>query len=183
MARLSLVLAQGDLSRWGAEAIGNAANAALVGGGGVDGALHAAAGPSVMAELDALRSRLGIARGAPVIEPGDVVATGAGRLAARHLLHAVGPIWQGGDRGEAEVLARAWRGCLDLAHELGCQSLAMPAVSTGVYGYPVAEAAAVALTTVAAWSRPQPGLRTVTVVLHTEADLAVWRAAQEELEG
>ncbi len=137
--RLQLVI--GDITVEDVDAIANAANAALRGGGGVDGAIHEAAGPELMAEL---RSRY--PDGTPT---GSAVATGGHRLPARWVLHAVGPVWRGGDSQEEELLRNAYRSCLALADELGARSLAFPAISLGIYGYPIEEGARVALDVVA----------------------------------
>ena len=133
-------LAVGDITRERVDAIANAANTALRGGGGVDGAIHAAAGPGLLAEL-----RRRYPDGTPT---GTAVDTAAHRLPARWILHAVGPIWRGGDHGEAELLAGAYRSCLRLAEELGAVSLAFPAISLGIYGFPIDEGARLALRTV-----------------------------------
>lgn len=130
-------LVQGDITTIAADAIVNAANTGLRGGGGVDGAIHRAGGPSIMAEC----RRLG---GCPT---GDARATGAGHLPARHVIHAVGPVWHGGGAGEGQLLASAYRRSVEVASQLGCQSVAFPAISTGVYGYPLGEAAEIAVTT------------------------------------
>lgn len=133
----SLALALGDITTVGADAIVNAANSALAGGGGVDGAIHRAGGPEVMAELR--RDHPG---GTPA---GTAVVTTAGRLPARWIVHAVGPVWRGGDNDEARLLASAYRSALELATGAGARTVALPAISAGIYGYPLDEAARIGL--------------------------------------
>lgn len=132
-----LELTQGDITRQVIDAIVNAANSALAGGGGVDGALHRAAGPLLMEQ-----TRTRYPQGCPT---GSAVVTDAGRLSARFVFHAVGPVWRGGTQGEPPLLAGAFRRCLELAREHQCAGIAFPAISTGVYGYPKDLAAEVAL--------------------------------------
>jgi len=127
-------LEQGDITAVAADAIVNAANATLLGGGGVDGAIHDAGGPAILAEC----RRLG------GCEPGQAKATTAGRLSARYVIHTVGPVWRGGADREDELLAACHRNSLALAVSLGCRTLAFPAISTGAFGFPVARAARVA---------------------------------------
>lgn len=132
-------LVEGDITRIPADAIANAANSALAGGGGVDGAIHRAGGPEIMRELDEIRPRVGR------VPAGQAVATGAGRLPAKYVFHAVGPVYRGGRHGEAAALASCYRMCLEMAEERGCRTISFPAISTGVYGYPAEEAARVAI--------------------------------------
>lgn len=132
-----IVLQEGDITRVAADAIVNAANSALAGGGGVDGAIHRAGGAAIMRELDAIRSQTG------GCATGSAVATGAGNLPARYVFHAVGPVYRGRG-GEAELLASCYRTCLQMAEERGVRSIAFPSISTGVYGYPLEEAARIA---------------------------------------
>lgn len=139
-AECRLELVQGDITRQEIDAIANAANSRLAGGGGVDGAIHKAAGPELMTEL-----RRRFPEGCPT---GSAVPTGAGNLRAKQVFHAVGPVWRGGGAGESDLLAGAYRRCLELAVEHHCASIAFPAISTGIYGYPTDLAAETALTTV-----------------------------------
>jgi O-acetyl-ADP-ribose deacetylase (regulator of RNase III) len=165
-------LIRGDITCVEADAIVNAANPSLLGGGGVDGAIHRAAGPALRQEC----ARVG---GCP---PGEARITGAGRLPVRYVIHAVGPIWRGGHAGEAEVLANAYRSALALADAHEVRRLAFPSLSTGAYGYPEGEAARVALRTVRDYLRDTPtGLREVTFVLFSPGTLANYAAALAEL--
>ena len=133
-----LTLMEGDITRVAADAIVNAANSALAGGGGVDGVIHRAGGPSIMRELDAIRTQAG---GCP---------TTAGNLPAKYVFHAVGPVYRDGRHGEPELLASCYRTCLELAEEREAAIISFPAISTGIYGYPLGEAAAIALREVTA---------------------------------
>jgi O-acetyl-ADP-ribose deacetylase len=134
-----LRLVTGDITLVAADVIVNAANSALAGGGGVDGAIHRAGGPSIMEELHKIRRQIG------TCPAGSAVATGAGALPARWVFHAVGPIYRGGGHGEAEAFASCYRTCLQMAQEREAGSISFPSISTGAYGYPVAEAAQIAL--------------------------------------
>jgi O-acetyl-ADP-ribose deacetylase len=137
-----LRLVVGDITKIPAAAIVNAANSGLRGGGGVDGAIHRAGGPAIMRELDGIRTKAG---GCPT---GSAVATGAGSLPAQFVFHAVGPIYRDGRQGEPEQLASCYNRCLDLAERHGARTISFPAISTGVYGYPLEEAAAIAIDTI-----------------------------------
>jgi len=135
-----LELDQGDITDQQVDAMVNAANSRLAGGGGVDGAIHRRGGPRIMEETDRRYPD-----GCPT---GSAVITGAGDLAAKYVIHAVGPVFSGGDKGEAALLASAYRKCLDLAREHNCQSIAFPSLSTGAYRYPFDQASRIALGTV-----------------------------------
>jgi O-acetyl-ADP-ribose deacetylase (regulator of RNase III) len=166
-----LELVQGDITTFAVDAIVNAANSGLRGGGGVDGAIHRAGGPAIMAEC----RRLG---GCPT---GDARATGAGNLPARHVIHAVGPVWSGGEAGEPEALASAYRRSVEVAGELGCRSMAFPAISTGIYGYPVERAADVALEAALEAAEASQQVRLLVFVLFSEEHLAAFEAARSRL--
>ena len=168
-ARMRVV--EGDITALDVDAIVNAANSRLAGGGGVDGAIHRAGGPEILAECRTLG-------GCPT---GEARATGAGRLAARHVIHAVGPIWQGGGAGEAELLASCHRRAVELAAELGCRSLSFPAISTGAYGYPPELAAPVALEAVQKELERRPSIEHVRFVLFSEPIARVYADALERL--
>jgi O-acetyl-ADP-ribose deacetylase (regulator of RNase III) len=165
-------LHQGDITVEEVEAIVNAANSALAGGGGVDGAIHRRGGPTIMAE-----TRRRYPDGCPT---GSAVITDAGRLKSRYVIHAVGPIWGGGSRGEAALLASAYRRCLELAAENDCQSIAFPSLSTGAYRYPVDQAARVAMQTVAAFLKDHQQPQLVRFVLFDAGTYAAYAAALEE---
>jgi len=167
-----LTLVRGDITEQRVDAIVNAANRALAGGGGVDGAIHRAGGSAIMAACDRIRAAQG---GCPT---GSAVVTTAGRLPAKAVIHTVGPVWRGGDGGEAELLASRYRECLRLAREGAFRSLAFPSISTGVYGYPVAGAAAVAIATInSVLADGADAFDEVRMVLFSQSDLEAYRRA------
>jgi len=171
-----LRLMTGDITRVPADAIVNAANAALAGGGGVDGAIHRAGGPEIMKELDVVRAKSG---GCPT---GSAVATTAGKLPARFVFHAVGPVYRDGRHGEADLLASCYRTCLRMVEERGLSTITFPSISTGAYGYPLEEAARVALGAVAEhMSRPQAQVREVIFVLFDQRTRDAYEEALTEL--
>jgi O-acetyl-ADP-ribose deacetylase len=168
-----VVLVQGDITAQRADAIVNAANSALRPGGGVDGAIQRAAGPRLLEEREKARKELG-----GLLPAGHAVATGAGLLPARWVIHAVGPVWTGGGSGEADVLASAYRSSLEVARSLDLSSLAFPSISTGIYGFPVDLAAGVALAAVKADLEAHPGcLREVRFVLYDGHTLQAFESA------
>lgn len=173
-----LQLLKGDITAIAVDAIVNAANAELAGGGGVDGAIYRAGGPEIMKELDRVRAEIGRC------EPGHAVATGAGKLPAKYVFHAVGPIYRGGGQGEAEALASCYRTCLDMAAERGAMSVSFPSISTGVYGYPIEEAAGIAVRTVSTWlhDHAEP-VRVVKLIQFSDHDHAVYRRHAQNLRG
>ena len=161
-----IVLVQGDITKQEVDAIVNAANSSLLGGGGVDGAIHRAGGPTILEEC----RRLG------GCETGDAKATTAGDLPARYVIHTVGPVWRGGDHGEEDLLASCHRRSLEVAAELGCRTVAFPAISTGAFGFPIERAAAIALTTTREELDRNTAIERVTLVLFSEDDLSVYRS-------
>jgi O-acetyl-ADP-ribose deacetylase (regulator of RNase III) len=172
-----IVLKRGDITCEKVDAIVNAANSGLLGGGGVDGAIHRAGGPTILAECRAIREKKG------PCATGHAVITGAGHLEADHVIHAVGPRWTGGEQNEARLLAGAYQASLRLAAESGAKTIAFPSISTGAYGFPVKQAAPIALRVCRDFARENPGLREIRFVLFSEADLRVYREALERLVG
>lgn len=160
----SLRAVHADITTLAVDAIVNAANTSLLGGGGVDGAIHRAAGPELLAECRALG-------GCPT---GEVRLTRGHRLPARYVIHAVGPVWQGGDRGEAVLLAACYRGALELAGRHRLASIAFPSISTGIYGYPIGAAAEIAVATVRAHAPDVAALQEVVFCCFSAGDLAVY---------
>ena len=168
IAGADLELVRGDITRQDTDAIVNAANTTLLGGGGVDGAIHRAGGTTILEEC----RRLG------GCATGDAKVTRGGRLAARFVIHAVGPVYRDGRHGEPELLARAYRRSLELAVEQGVRSVAFPSISTGAYRFPVSEAAPIALGTAAAFLVDHSGaLDCIRFVLFSDGDLAAYEKA------
>jgi O-acetyl-ADP-ribose deacetylase (regulator of RNase III) len=171
VGKSKLELVQGDITRQDTEAIVNAANSSLLGGGGVDGAIHRAGGPQILEEC----RKIG---GCP---PGEARITNGGRLKARYVIHTVGPIYYGGQSGESQTLANAYHNSLALASQHGIQSLAFPSISTGAYGYPIEKAAAIALRTVMEYLQAHREVELVRFVLFGQAAYDAYRKALEGL--
>jgi len=168
---MKIELVQGDITRQTTDAIVNAANTTLLGGGGVDGAIHRAGGPDILA---ACRKLGGCATGDAKLTPG-------GRLPARFVIHTVGPVYRDGRHGEPELLASAYHRSLEMAVGAQLRSVAFPSISTGAYGYPIAEAAPIALRTVRRFDREHPGvLDLIRFVLFSAPDLAVYQETLEK---
>jgi O-acetyl-ADP-ribose deacetylase (regulator of RNase III) len=173
---MTVRLVLGDITRYPVDAVVNAANSGLLGGGGVDGAIHRAGGPAILAECRTIRERDG------ECPTGHAVITGGGQLPARFVIHTVGPVWRGGSYGEAEQLASCYRSSLRLAMERRLDSVAFPSVSTGAYRYPVGQAAEVAMETVTAFlSAEAAAPREVRFVLFDSGTFDAYKNALDAL--
>ncbi len=173
-AKLSII--QGDITKQATEAIVNAANPSLMGGGGVDGAIHRAGGPAILEECKQTVSRQGR------LPTGKAVMTTGGNLKARFVIHTVGPIWHGGNKGEPELLASAYQESLKVAAENNLSSISFPSISTGAYGYPVAEAAKVAIRTVASFFKEGvTSIKEVVFVLFDSATFESYSSVLREI--
>jgi len=164
----SLEVIQGDITKLDVDAVVNAANSSLLGGGGVDGAIHRAGGPAILEECQQIRNRQGGCK------TGEAVITTGGNLKAKHVIHTVGPVWNGGSNREPELLERAYRNSLKLAVENSCATIAFPNISTGIYGYPKHEAATVAVNTVKAFLKTHSDLQ-VTFCCFDEENYAIYK--------
>jgi len=174
VGKTRLRLLQGDITQQETEAIVNAANSSLMGGGGVDGAIHRAGGPQILEECKEIVARQGR------LPTGEAVITGGGRLPARYVIHTVGPIWQDGQHGEPELLRNAYFNSLALAQKHGIRSLSFPSISTGAYRFPIDQAARIALTTVRDFLQEHE-FAEVRFVLFSEKDLRIYEEAWEEV--
>ena len=169
MANIEII--RGDITKQAVDAIVNAANCSLLGGGGVDGAIHRAAGPELLAECRALHG----------CETGKAKITKGYRLPAKHVIHTPGPVWHGGGRGEDELLASCYRSCLALAAENGCRTVDFPSISTGVYHFPLERAARIAVREIRAFLDAHPELERVRMVCFDERTQAAYEEALNEL--
>jgi len=165
-----ITLVKGDITDQETDAIVNAANSSLMGGGGVDGAIHRRGGPAILDECRRIRE-LRWPGGLPT---GEAVITNGGNLKARHVIHTVGPVYRGGEKGESELLTRAYRSSLRLALESGIRTISFPSISTGAYGFPIERASKIAIGTVLEFLRNNEGLQEVRFVLFSEGDLRVY---------
>jgi len=168
-----LRLEQGDITKQKVDAIVNAANTRLAGGGGVDGAIHRAGGPKIMEEC----RKIG---GCPT---GQAVITTGGNLPAKYVIHAVGPIYRGGKSGEAELLRSCYINSLKIADEKGLKTISFPSISTGAYGYPIKEASRIALSSVIEYLKGKTAIERVTFVLFSERDFNTYKDTLNELIG
>jgi O-acetyl-ADP-ribose deacetylase len=174
IARTTLRVLRGDITEQRVDALVNAANSTLLGGGGVDGAIHRGGGAAILEACREVR-RTQYPDGLPT---GQAVSTTAGELPARWVIHTVGPVWEGGGAGEAGLLASAYRSSLERAREVGARSVAFPSISTGAYGYPLEEAAPLALSTIVAYLLEHPGtFEEIRLVAFSAADFHVYRDA------
>lgn len=164
---MRITAVQADITRLQLDAIVNAANSSLLGGGGVDGAIHRAAGPDLVHECRLLGG----------CKTGEAKLTRGYRLPAKHIIHTVGPVWRGGANGEPELLASCYRRSLEVAVAAGVRSIAFPSISTGIYGYPIEHASRVAIDTVSAFLVDHPEIESVTFCCFSASDLAVYEQA------
>ena len=177
VGKATLQLVKGDITEMETDAIVNAANSRLMGGGGVDGAIHRRGGPQILEECKRIRATEW-PQGLPT---GKAVITGAGNLKTKHVIHTVGPVWRGGNRGEPELLAQAYQNSLRLAVAEGLKTVAFPSISTGAYGYPVEKACHIALNAVKEFLETEDNLGEVVFVLFSESALGVYADKAEEV--
>ena len=176
--KTKLSIIQGDITNQSTDAIVNAANPSLMGGGGVDGAIHRAGGPAILEECKQIVAKQGR------LPTGKAVITTGGNLKAKYVIHTVGPIWHGGSRNEAELLKSAYHECLKVAAENKLASISFPSISTGIYGYPVAEAAGIAINTVVSFLKEQAtSIKEVVFVLFDPQTYESYCSALQEITG
>ncbi len=174
IGKTKLSLIQGDITLQKTESIVNAANTSLLGGGGVDGAIHRAGGPKILEECKEIRAKQG---GCPT---GEAVITSGGNMITKHVIHTVGPVWSDGNRNEEQLLRNAYYNSLNLAKKNGIKSVSFPSISTGVYRFPIDKAARIALTTVTEFLQEYNFVE-VRFVLFSERDLQIYEDALEEI--
>jgi O-acetyl-ADP-ribose deacetylase (regulator of RNase III) len=172
MSEAKMEIVQGDITRMAVDAIVNAANTSLLGGGGVDGAIHRAAGPQLLEEC----------RGLGGCPTGEARITRGYDLPAKHVIHTVGPVWHGGDRGEEELLANCYRNSLRLAVDNGLETIAFPSISTGVYRFPIERACRIALHEVQEFLAKKTSVTKTLFVCFSESDAQIYRQALQELD-
>ena len=177
VGKTTLHLVRGDITQMETDAIVNAANSSLMGGGGVDGAIHRKGGPKILEECKAIRATQ-FPLGLP---PGKAVITSAGNLKAKKVIHTVGPVWHGGKSGEPEILTEAYRNSLLIAVTNGIKSVAFPSISTGAYGYPIKNASLTALKAVKSFLGKTNKLTKVVLVLFSEGDLKIYMDSAKEI--
>ena len=175
VGKAKILLIQGDITDMNTDAIVNAANPTLMGGGGVDGAIHRKGGPKILEECKRIRATE-YPDGLPT---GKAVITSGGNLKAKYVIHIVGPVWHGGTCGEPELLAEAYRNSLKLAVSKGLKTIAFPAISTGAYGYPIEKASQIAISTVKEFLEKEDDLDKVVFVLFSKSDFEIYRKAAE----
>ncbi|MDI3547124.1 MAG: O-acetyl-ADP-ribose deacetylase [Halanaerobiales bacterium] len=175
IGKTRLQMLVGDITNQDTEAIVNAANPTLMGGGGVDGAIHRAGGPQILKECKEIRKKQG------KCPPGEAVITSGGELIADYVIHTVGPIWHGGNSNEEEILADAYRNSLTLALKNKIKSVAFPSISTGAYRFPIERAARIALGTIRDFIRANQGLNEVRMVLYSQQDFEIYLSAWEDI--
>lgn len=171
IGKSKIFLKRGDITKEAVDAIVNAANKTLLGGGGVDGAIHRAGGPAILDECRKLGG----------CETGDAKITTGGKLPAKYVIHTVGPVWSDGRRNESEKLASAYRSSLEVASENKVHSIAFPSISTGAYGFPIEKAARIASKTVAEYLKNHPEIEKVIFMVFSENDYSVYESALDEL--
>jgi O-acetyl-ADP-ribose deacetylase (regulator of RNase III) len=177
VGKAKVCLVEGDITEMDADAVVNAANPNLMGGGGVDGAIHRKGGPKILEECKRIRAKEW-PNGLPT---GKAVITSGGNLKAKHVIHTVGPVWHGGASGEPKLLAEAYRNSLTLAVSKGLKTIAFPSISTGAYRYPVGEAGRIALATAKEFLENEDKLDKVAFVLFTKRDLEIFKNAAKEI--
>jgi O-acetyl-ADP-ribose deacetylase (regulator of RNase III) len=177
VGKTRICLVQGDITDLDTDAIVNAANSSLMGGGGVDGAIHRKGGPKILEECKRIRATE-YPDGLPT---GKAVITSGGNLKAKYVIHTVGPVWHGGTHGEPKLLAEAYRNSLKLAVSKGLKTIAFPSISTGAYGYPIEKASRIAISTVKEFLEKEDKLEKVVFVLFSKRDFEIYRKTAEEI--